>query len=277
MRKLLSANFARLLKNKVYWLAMAFMVIGSLAFSYLNYHTSLKFDDRIYYVEDVVFNLFPMLGFVSGIFISLFLGAEFEDKTIRNKLIVGHTRGEVFFANYLTCILGSMLLLAGMLLFSGIAGWIFFKEFVMSGLEQAFLLLCCILVTAVCSAIYVAISMNVQSRSTSVVISMVLILGLTFLASYIEIRLIEEEMVYSNVIITMEGVQLGDMIENPAYVDGLTRTIMEFFYDLLPTGQAAQINNMKFERCLRWPWLSALLLAGTTAIGFHLFKKRDIR
>lgn len=277
MRKLLSANLARLWKNKVFWLAMAFMVIGSLAFSYLNYNTSLKYDDRVYYVEDVVFNLFPMLGFVSGIFISLFLGAEFDDKTIRNKIIVGHTRGEVFFADYLTCILAAMLLLAGMLLFSGIAGFVLFREFVMSGLEQIFLLVCCILVTAVCSAIYVAISMNVQNRSTSVVVSMVLILGLTVLASYIDARLIEEEMVYSNVMITMEGVEFGDLVENPAYVGGVTRTVMEFLYDLLPTGQAAQINNMKFERCLRWPWLSALLLAGTTAIGFRLFKKRDIR
>lgn len=277
MRKILSANFARLWKNKVFWLAMAFMVIGSLAFSYLNYNTSLKFDDRIYYVEDVVFNLFPMLGFVSGIFISLYLGAEFDDKTIRNKLIVGHTRGEVFFANYLTCIVATMLLLIGMMLFSGIAGFIFFREFMMSGLEMAFLLLCCILVTAVCSAIYVAISMNVQSRSTSVVISMVLILGLTFLASFINTRLDEQPMVYSSVQITMDGVQLGDLTENSAYVGGAARTIMELIYDLLPTGQAAQINNMEYERCMRWPWLSAILLAGTTVTGFGFFKKRDVR
>ena len=45
-------------------------------------------------------------------------------------------------------------------------------------------------------------------------------------------------MVYSDVVITVEnGVQFGDLIENPAYIDGMQRTVYELIADILPTGQ----------------------------------------
>lgn len=277
MRKLLSANLTRLWKNKTFLIANLFVFLGSIGFNWLNYRTELKYADTVIYVETTLFNLFPLLGFVCGIFISLFLGTEFDENTIRNKIIVGHTRSEIYFANYLTCIAASLLLLTEMFLFSGTTGWILLGEFGMDLTQLLFLILCCILVTAVCSAIFVALTMNIHSKSGSVVVSMVMMLALTFAASYIYSRLAESRMTYSNVTITMDGVQYGDLIDNPAYVGGKVRTIMEFLYDLLPSGQAAQINNMQFDHCLRWPGLSLLLLVLTTLLGFLPFRKRAIR
>lgn len=277
MRKLLAANFSRLRKDTVFWLAMLGMTAGSVFFSYLNYQTSLRYDSDPIYVEDVLFNLFPMIAFVCVGFISLYLGTEFDENTIRNKLIVGHTRTEVFFANYLTCMVASLLLLFGILLFSGVTGYIFIKEFMMDWTQLAFLILCCILCTMVFSAICVGFAMNIHKKAIAVVATTIFMLGILYLASYMEGALLEAEMTYDFAIITVDGVQFGDLVENPAYIGGTARKIMEFIYDMLPTGQAIQLNNMDFERCLRWPWLSAIMLVLATVAGYLPFRKRDVK
>lgn len=277
MRKLLSANFSRLRKDFVFWIAMLGMTAGSVLFSYLNYQTSLRYTSDPVYVEDVLFNLLPMIAFVCAAFISLHLGTEFDENTIRNKLIVGHTRTEIFFANYLSCMAASLLLHFGILIFSGVTGYFFFKEFMMEWAQLAFLILCCVLCTMVFSAISVGIAMNIHKKALAVVAATLFMLGILYLASYMEGVLLEAEMVYDDVTITMDGVQFGDLVENPAYVGGTARKVMEFIYDMLPTGQAIQLNNMTFDRCLRWPWLSVLMLAVSTILGYLPFRKRDIR
>lgn len=38
----------------------------------------------------------------------MFIGTEFSDGTMRNKLIVGHRRREIYFTNFLTCALSGI-------------------------------------------------------------------------------------------------------------------------------------------------------------------------
>ena len=277
MRKLLHANFSRLRKDTVFWLAMLGMTACSVIFSYLSFQTSLLYTSDPVYVEDVLFNLLPMIPFVCAAFISLHLGTEFDENTIRNQLIVGHTRPEIFFANYLTCMAASLLLLFGILIFSGVTGYFLFKTFLLEKTKLAFLILCCILCTMVFSAICVGFSMNIQKKAIAVVATTLFMLCILYLAAYMESALQEAEMTYDGITITMDGVQFGDLVENPAYVSGTARKVMEFLYDTLPSGQVIQLNNMSFDRCLRWPWLSAIMLMIATIVGYLPFRKRDIR
>ena len=45
MRKLLSANFSRLWKEKIFLLAFVFMSVGSACFSWMSYNTAMKNTD----------------------------------------------------------------------------------------------------------------------------------------------------------------------------------------------------------------------------------------
>ena len=72
---------------------------------------------------------------VSAVLIVLYLGTEFDENTVRNKLSVGHTRKEIYYANYLTCITFSLSLLLICLLSSGVAGYIFRQMYDRSGFE----------------------------------------------------------------------------------------------------------------------------------------------
>lgn len=277
MTKLLHAGFQRLWKDRIFWLALLVMTVGSLVFSYLTYQTSLTHAEDTIYVEDLLFNLFPMIGAVSAIFISLHLGADYDHGTLRNKLIVGHTRSQVYFSNLVVCFTASVIFLTGMLVFSGGAGYFLFQTFLLPWDQLLFLLLCCFLATAAFTTLNLALSAAIPSRAFSVVVSIILFYALLMGAGFLHSALAEAEMTYEYVEITMNGVQFGDMVENPAYVDGFQRTLYEFLYDLLPTGQAVSINNLEFDRCSRWPILSLLVCVVTTWAGWRKFRKKDIK
>ena len=275
MRKLLTASFSRLWKEKLFWLVFAFMSIGSVCYNWIGYN---EINNPQIYVEDILFCMLPVSSFVFALFISMRLGTEFEEHTIRNKLIVGYSRTQVYFSEYLTCMAASVILLAVMLLCSGLFGLFLSLEFLSDWTDIAFLVFGCVLMALVFSAMFVGISMNVGSKAASLVASIVFLFAILLLASFCINALEEPLMAYTNVIISVEdGVQFGDLVENPAYVDGTQRMIYELIADILPTGQAIQMNNLEFERSARWPAFSLIMLIIATVAGYIPFRKRDIR
>ena len=275
MRKLLAASFSRLWKEKIFWFVFLIMSIGSVFYNWIGYN---EINNPQIYVEDMIFCMLPMSGVVFALFISMRLGTEFEEHTIRNKLVVGYNRTHVYFAEYITCMVASMILLGIMLLFSMSFGLLLSLEFQSDWNELVLLLFCCAMIASVFSAMFVGISMNVGSKATSLVVSIVFWFAILLLASFCINALAEEPMAYSNITITAEdGVQFGDLIENPAYVDGTQRTVYELVADILPTGQAIQLNNLQFERAVRWPVFSLIMLVIATVAGYIPFRKRDIR
>ena len=275
MRKLLAASFSRLWKEKIFWFVFLIMSIGSVCYNWIGYN---EINNPQIYVEDMIFCMLPMSGVGFALFISMLLGTEFEEHTIRNKLVVGYNRTQVYFAEYITCMVASMILLGIMLLFSMSFGLLLSLEFQSDWNELVLLLFCCAMIASVFSAMFVGISMNVGSKATSLVVSIVFWFAILLLASFCINALAEEPMAYSNITITAEdGVQFGDLIENPAYVDGTQRTVYELVADILPTGQAIQLNNLQFERAVRWPVFSLIMLVIATVAGYIPFRKRDIR
>ena len=275
MRKLITASFSRLWKEKLFWLVFAFMSIGSVCYNWIGYN---EINNPRIYVEDILFCMLPVSSFVFALFISMRLGTEFEEHTIRNKLIVGYSRTQVYFSEYLTCMAASIILLAVMLLCSSLFGLFLSLEFLSDWTDIAFLVFGCVLMALVFSAMFVGICMNVGSKAASLVASIVFLFAILLLASFCINALEEPSMAYTNVIISVEdGVQFGDLVENPAFVDGTQRMIYELIADILPTGQAIQMNNLEFERSARWPVFSLIMLIIATVAGYIPFRKRDIR
>lgn len=276
MRKLLHADLARLGKDKIFRLILLISLVVTFFASVPNPWNTLGYGGQTIYVEDVMFQLIPYLPFLCALLTSLYLGPEFEENTIRNKFIVGYTRFQVFFSAYLTCMTASLVLLAGMLLCGGVIGELYYGAWLFPGAKASWMVLCCILVTMVFSAICVAFLMNIP-RKPAIFLTLCFLVML-YVASYLGSRLDAQEMTYDGVTITAEGgVQFGNLIPNPAYVSGTTRKIFELLYDLLPTGQTIQLNNREFDRCLRWAPMSVIVLAVSTVAGFLPFRKRDLR
>ena len=100
MLNMIKSSFVRLRSNPLLWVSLLLSAFNPLYTVLNNYHYGKQFelnftpDDALVMVADGY--VFPI---ALSILITLFIGIEYSDKTIRNKLIVGHSRSEVYLAN----------------------------------------------------------------------------------------------------------------------------------------------------------------------------------
>ena len=95
MANLLAAEFHRIRRDPVSWLLAAAALISGLVFGF-----SGRYDD--------VF-VFPLF-IVQAVFISLSLGREYNDGTLRNKIIAGKTKTAIFLSKLLVSLAASLVL-----------------------------------------------------------------------------------------------------------------------------------------------------------------------
>ena len=101
MNKLLSANFMRIKKNKTFWSGVIFMFGLGIFFPVRRYVDMVQtgwvnnLDDGFYFCA-------VLIAIVMAVFCSMFIGTEYSDGTIRNKIIVGQKRSAVYLANAVT-------------------------------------------------------------------------------------------------------------------------------------------------------------------------------
>lgn len=260
MRKLLAADFYMLRRSTAFWLALFFMAASTtvLVIATYNMLTEYGYDPSQYTIEATMFCMLPGIGIINAIWVHLFIGSDYDEGTIRNKFISGHTRRAIFFSHWLVACIGALVILLASLSFGACLSGYFFRSFMLSTADLALALTSCVLLTVAYAAINVALAMNISHKASSVVCGMIVMLVLSIAASIID-SIITDITVYGKA------------------VSPLTEKLVFFFYDFLPSGQCVQVNNMMFERADLWPLYSLILIVLVTAAGFLLFKRKDIK
>lgn len=274
MNKLLSANLTRLRKSKLFWgLLILMFALGLYMVFMLTQQLGTKSLDMIF------FNFTFMIGLAAAIFSSFFLGAEYSDGTIRNKLVVGHLRTDIYFANLITNIAAAFCMNLAYLAAVIVVGTPLFG-FVRADAWAVFMMLfgASVMTVAFCSVLTM-ISMACSNKAAAAVVSILGIFLLLYAAIYIQARLAAPEAwpgyeysVDGQVVSTPET-----MIPNPQYLRGTKRAVYEFFYDFLPTGQAIQYSDMTAVHLWQMPLYSLLISIAVTAVGTILFKRKDLK
>ncbi len=286
MIKLLSANFLRLRKTNLIWGSLGICVgLGALAaLGEFRFQVSVGADLSVPEVaqykallEKQFFEYAAFIGILAAEFISLFLGTEYSDATLRNKIAVGHSRLSIYAANLITGFAASLMCIAGYMLSclavgTPLLGWFS---------KPAPLLLCAIagsvLMLAAFCAIFTFVAMNCAKKSTSVVICLLGVFALLLAAVYLNGRLEAPEFI--------TGYELsgnGEIVDavpepNPNYLTGAKREVYQFLYDLLPTGQSLQYTMLNFTDPARLMGLAAAVCAVFTAAGAALLRRKDLK
>ena len=276
MNRLLAANIVRLRKNKCFLGGILLLVILGILYPVMKciemkntgYETTL---DTGFFIGAAV------LPVLLSVFVSLFIGTEYSDGTIRNKIMVGHERKSVYLANLLTNLIAAFALnivFSSSYLAAGIPLLGFFQEdlkviFLFAGIE--FVLICSF------TALFTMIAVLISNKAVSAVICVLGTFLVLFAASYLNARLNEPETYPAYTYVEGRTEVTEEEEKNPLYLDGKDRERYQFLYDFLPGGQVIQCVTMTAVNPKRLPVYSAILFVLTTAGGVLLFERKDIK
>lgn len=282
MRRLLASNFSRLIKSKVFWICN--LAIGLVALALLGQYYSEVQDGNTRSLEIMLFGYALLTGILTPGFASLFLGTEYSNGTIRNKLIAGHSRIKLYLANLITVFCAAVSFCFSYLVVTILIGPLLLGWPHISGSLFIMLFLETILTVAAFSTLFTMLCMLQTSKSLATALSMALAFMLLVMAVYGDNRLIAEELeIYGYTSFISEEGEAGyePMTRpNPYYLGGALRKVYEFESDLNPFAQSLQLVNRKetVEGAFgRMPWYSMAIALVNTAVGMFFFRKKDIK
>lgn len=279
MIKLLRANMLRLRKNKLFGALLVIMAGLSVIMMIMNCKAELSWAELGYTdmmsFDKMYFNLTPLLGIFFAVMISMFTGTEYSDGTIRNKIIVGHSRSDIYLSNFITSIVSSFAVVAVWLL-SGLVGLFLINEWYLPPKWVLIYILVILLLSSAMSAIFTLIGMLMSSKASSAVISIIVFVVMLVVSTTVSQALSAPEMI-SGYQLTSNGVEMTEPEPNPGYLRGVSRDIAEAAMDILPTGQGLNIANLSMTEPALPMIASTLITVFVTGIGMVIFKKKDLK
>lgn len=281
MIRLIKSNFSRLWKSKIFWLGIIFMFamgIYAVFSQYTAINARIGYD---YNMGDLLFSGCMFMIVIAAVFIGLFIGTDYHNGTIRNKLIVGHTRKEVYLSNLIVC--ASALLMMHFAYFIPVIG-IGFPLVGNSASAGSLIKLSLISIVSLISlcSVFLLISMLIHSKSNASVTAIIISILFMMSAMMIENKLSEPEyyedidVVYTDDYGNIEEKHI-DQEKSHSYISGTKRKVYEFLYDFLPGCQMLQISRQDSVNPERMPIYSFSIIVVTTACGVFLFRRKNLK
>lgn len=279
MSKLLYANWARVMRSKIFWLAEIFLVGYSIFVyamgAYNERHMIMIRDSEwtLYFFNEMLF-----IHAITAIFTVFFIGVEYSDGTIRNKFVAGHTRKSVYMSNFIMCYLVGLIQFATYSVTSLAAGGLLFGNRTFTGMSQLLWRTAySMVIILVYSALFSMIAMLDTNKARTVVIGFVFVFAFVMLVTQIWSDLAEPELT-SRVVMSEAGEwKVEENIPNSKYVSGTKRVVYEWIDTFLPMDQTMYVIDSETDFSMKAP----LCLLGETVLlvsaGVSIFQRKDIK
>lgn len=278
MNRLLCADFAKLRKNKFFWLCIGGMMIFGIFMKAMEYIAMRPYGETPG-LNSMLLTYSMVIGFLSAAFVSLFVGTEYSDGTIRNKLIIGHSRAAIYLSSLITSCAADLLICLAYLIPAILVG------IPLCGLDSADFpsLLCMVLYSFVMTLAFTSlctlVAMTCQNKALTAVITILGVCLLFVVSVYISAKLHEPETYTEITALADDGtITTAEETPNPGYVRGPQRKIYEFLDEFLPTGQSVILTRQDGTAATPFlPAYSAGITAAAAGIGIFMFRKKDIK
>lgn len=258
MTRLLGADTVRMYHSKCFWMCLGGMLIMAVGFLIMQ-GTSM---DYIVPLSRVIFLPMSFYGVAAAALVSMFVGEDFSDGFIRNKLIAGRSRKTVFLSTLIVCWTACVAIYLITTVFTYLAGRFFFEADItfMDFLRH---LLLGILTCLAYGSIFCTVSTLVGNKASAVLICM----GLAFLMLFSSL--------HTNQVMVQAEYKNGML--NPHYVRGSLKAAYALLHDWNPTGQAAQLSAMHIFHSIRWIACDLGWMLAAAVLGTALFQRANIR
>lgn len=280
MSNLLSAELHRMFRHRYYW-------IGTILFGcipYLSMYLIRQADIRHNNPkpeppDGILFAGTFYLPILIAVFVCLHIGSEYSDKTIRNKIALGHSRTMVYLVNWIVCNAGVFLTYFIYVVVSFIGGYFLTNGYLTSFSAMCGDLFISFMITMVYTTLMQMFVMLVQSKSAGAVISLVFAIFIMLAGASVMQKLNEPEYMTADILVTYNGDVNDQHQPNPAYVRGKEREALMVVADILPSSQSMQLAEGAFapEKLMRMPVYSCVVILLSLAVGISLFRREDMK
>lgn len=278
MRNLLAADFARLRRDKSLWLICVLYGLFSLVLSISGSASAAHMTARGYvvYAEEYFYAALLGLGVLSGVFTSIFLGTEYTDGTLRNKLIAGRGRAAVYLSGFAASFAAGLLILLFWL--AGAAVFVILSDVPFENGFGAVALDIFALVgsMAAFAAVYALIGRLCSGRTSALIVSLAVFFAFMLITSGLYDRLTELEFTGGMMMSEGQFIEVPSA-PNPLYLSGFARTRCEIAMEAVPFGLHILLNNADSIHPLRQILISLVLTLLVNLVGLSIFKKKDIK
>ncbi len=279
MTNLILSGFKRLLKNRAFHItAVVVAAIG--LFEILMMYRDSIIEMKTPYFDSGLFAFAGIGMFALAAVVSLFVGSEYSDGTIRNKLVVGHCRGAVYLSMLMTSIIAEVLLILVWTTAYLIPGAILMEH---ANPLRVYLILylAMFLELAVFSAIFTLLTMTMGNKAGAAVVCILCALLFFMQAVVVESMLEEPEFYSPDIVISEDGsmVMEGEPEPNPNYIPegSPKRAFYNFLTDFMPGGQALQIAEHAVDSLVRICLYDIGWLLVLTGAGVLIFRRKDLK
>jgi ABC-type transport system involved in multi-copper enzyme maturation permease subunit len=282
MGSLLKADINRYMSSVAYRLAAIVSLAAGIKIGVCAYGT--------YSYGGVVFNYFDIdeTYFAVGICtviaaVAFVIGQEYSDRTVRNKLICGYTKGQVYLSELLTAFIAVTLLYAALVIPFALFGIKAMKFFPAEDIVLILAVIYCVYlcVTAMC----VMLCSLIKKRAISLILCIGIFVGLFLGASSIDSAL-EQPEYYT--MYDSQDVLIGTE-KNTSYIENKTvKKVLRTLYNANPCGQIMGfVDYLSHEitmytdegrRTLEtYPLYACGLSAIISTVGIAVYKKQDLK
>ena len=232
------------------------------------------------YLDGGLFSFAALGVFALAAVVPLFVGSEYSDGTIRNKVVVGHHRASVYLSLLLTSLFAETLLI---LVWT--AAYLIPGVILMEHAHPLWVYLCLYLAMflelAVFSAIFTLLTMTLGNKAGSAVVCILFALLLVMQGIVVKSMLEEPEFYGPEIIISDDGEVSygGEMEPNPNYIPegSPKRAFYNFLMDFMPGGQALQIAGHTIDNLSKICLYDIGWLVVLTGAGVLIFRRKDLK
>lgn len=273
MTRLLRTNFARLWKSNSFIICLIIAAADAPAALFSAYLNDKECVERL---GGMILSRGTDVMFIASIFTALYLGTDYSNGTLRNKLMIGHTRMGVYSANLITVMAGTFMCAAANWFAMLAAGLIMGGSFGMS--TEEFLKCTAVYVCAIAAlcAVNTLIGMLLAVKSSTVVVILTLMLGTMMISASLTSLLGRKT---GGMVNTMFGG--GDMFadeNSDFYVKGTRRMVYNLINNIMPCGPMYRISGGAMpEDGGMLPVYSLGVTAVSTALGSVVFRRKDLK
>ena len=288
MYKLLNASFSRLRKNKIFLGLVILTIIIAVFMLVSEYLNNIKYSSVFGISSNttdiLLMKFINIIGFFIAIFTILFGGAEYSDGTIRNKIVAGHSRKNIYLSNLIVSILVGIFLELIYLIIVLIVSIPIFGLVQMSFLQLAVILLDIIMIIIVYSSIFNFIALICSNITISTVTSLLLILIMFVTDMFLSPTANSTEYIQKNKVMDEQGNITYEIVKNEDYPGKIIQTTCKTIINFNPVSQAIEISGNKinmneedFNNMKVYPLYSLGLIIIITAIGIYLFNIKELK